>query len=107
MYSFLLSQAQHIEMQRRVRRPFARIKAIVDSPPKAKAKQTASYVAVETVSDAKAAILTVLVRLPSESTTGHPKPNRTGICFGSTFVRMNPPKKKRTKHNSHNAHVNT
>ena len=64
-------------MQRRVRRPFTHIKAIVDSPPKAKAKQTASYVAVETINDAKAAVLTVLVRLPKDSATGHPKPNRT------------------------------
>ena len=64
-------------MQKRVRRPFTHIKAIVDSPPKAKAKQTASYVAVETVNDAKAAVLTVLVRLPKNSATGHPKHNRT------------------------------
>ena len=89
-------------MQRRVRRPFARIKAIVDMPSKSRTKQIASYVAVETVSDSKAAILSVLIRLPSDKATGHPKPNRTGMCFGSTFVRMNPPKKKRTKHGSHN-----
>ena len=94
-------------MQKRVRRPFTRIKAIVDSPPKAKAKQIVSYVAVETINDAKAAVLTVLLCLPKDSATGHPKPNRTGICFGSTFVRMNPPKKKRTKHNNQNAHLNT
>ena len=94
-------------MQRRVRHPFTHIKAIVDLPPKAKAKQTASYVAVKTVNDAKAAVLTVLLRLPNNSATGHLKPNRTGICFGSTFVRMNPPKKKRTKHNNQNAHLNT
>lgn len=94
-------------MQRRVRRPFARIKAIVDTPLKSRAKQTASYVAVETVGDSKAAILSVLIRLPCDKAAGHPKPNRTGMCFGSTFVRMNPPKKKRTKHNSSNHNTNT
>uniref|UniRef100_A0A1X7VPN4 Laminin EGF-like domain-containing protein n=2 Tax=Amphimedon queenslandica TaxID=400682 RepID=A0A1X7VPN4_AMPQE len=102
-----LIRAQHIEMQRRVRRPFARIKAIVDTPLKSRAKQTASYVAVETVNDSKAAILSVLIRLPCDKATGHPKPNRTGMCFGSTFVRMNPPKKKRTKHSSSNHNTNT
>ena len=61
-------------MQKKVRHPFTHIKAIVDSPPKAKAKQTASYVAVETVNDSKAAILTLLLRLPKDSATGHLKP---------------------------------
>ena len=82
-------------MQKRVRRPFTHIKVIVDSSPKAKAKQTASYVAVETVNDAKAArVLTVLLQVPKDTATGHLKPNRTWICFGNTFVRMYPPKKK-------------
>lgn len=85
-------------MQRRVRRPFARIKAVVTKPHLA--TQNSSYVAVETMRDSKAAILTVLVRLPCDSKTSHPSPNRTGICFGSTIVRMNPPKKRKTKSKS-------
>lgn len=81
-------------MQRRVRRPFARIKTIVTTPT-TDTKQNASYVAVETMSDTRAAILTLLVRFPHDRATGYPKPNRTGVCFGSTLVRMNPPKKKK------------
>ena len=66
------SQAQEIEMQRRARRPFERIKII--------GRQQASYVAIETCNDRKAAVLTLLVRLP-----GNPKMG-TGLCFGSTLV---------------------
>lgn len=94
----IYTQAQHIEMQRRVRRPFARIKANVDKCLEPGSRQEASYVAVETCKDSKAAVLTLLVRLPGNSETGRPSSGRTGVCFGSTLVKMNTSKVKNRKH---------
>lgn len=76
-------------MQRRVRRPFARLKAVVEPKPDIHAKQNSSYVSVETCKDTKAAVLSLLIRLPADKTTGRPPVNRTGMGFGSTLVRMN------------------
>ena len=76
-------------MQRRVRRPFARLKAVVEPKPNIHAKQNSSYVSVETCKDSKAAILSLLIRLPADKSTGKPSVNRTGVGFGSTLVRMN------------------
>lgn len=76
-------------MQRRVRRPFARVKAMVEKTPDLHAKQSASYVSVETCRDNKAAVLSLLIRLPGDRQRGVPTVNRTGIGFGSTLVRMN------------------
>ena len=97
----LFLQAQHIEMQRRVRRPFARLKAVVEKSVAVNAKQSASYVSVEMCRDGRAAILTVLVRLPWDVATGHPSTNRTGVCFGSTLVKMNSKPKDSKKKDSH------
>ena len=80
-----------------MRRPFAKIKAVIEKKPNLKAKQNASYVAVETCKDTKAAVLTLLIRLPGDRETGHPSINRTGVCFGSTLVRMNQSKKQKKK----------
>ena len=52
---------------------------------------------METCRNERAAILTLLLRLPGDCITGHPKPNRTGICFASTFVKMNLSKKDKKK----------
>jgi Fanconi anemia group I protein len=96
-----LIRAQHIEMQRRVRRPFTRVKTLIEKRPLTRTKQNASYIAVETVRDTKAAILTLMIRFPFDRQTGHPRPNRTGICFGSTFVKMNSSKNKDKKSSLH------
>ena len=84
-------------MQRRVRRPFARIKTIVEKRLEPRIRQQASYVAVETCKDTKAAVLTLLVRLPGNRETGYPSSGRTGVCFGSTIVKMNASKIKNKK----------
>ena len=89
-------------MQRRVRRPFARIKTVIEKRLEPRGRQQASYVAVETCKDTKAAVLTLLVRLPGNHETGYPSPGRTGVCFGSTIVKMNSSKikNKKTKESS-------
>lgn len=100
-FCFVL-QAQQIEMQRRVRRPFARIKTVVEKTVAVDTKQSASYVSVEMCRDGRAAILTVLVRLPGDPASGHPTLNRTGVCFGSTLVKMNSkPKDSKKKKDGH------
>ena len=92
-------QAQYIELQRRVARPFARVKAVIqsvppptpDSPPP---PQHPTYVGVETCRDGKAAILSLFVRLPGDHKTGRPCPGRSGLAVGSTLVSVNPSSKK-------------
>ena len=92
-------QAQYIELQRRVARPFARVKAVIqpvppptpDSPPPS---QHPTYVGVETCRDGKAAILSLFVRLPGDHKTGRPCPGRSGLAVGSTLVNVNPSSKK-------------
>ena len=105
---FLL-QAQHVEMERRVRRPFARIKAVIEKHPDLKAKHSASYVSVETCRDNKAAVLSLLIRLPGNRENGTPTVNRTGIGFGSTLVKMNQSskskKEKKLRHRQHSTTV--
>ena len=90
-------QQQVIELQRRVSRGFARIKVILDKKPHYEVPQTPTYTGVESLKNNKAAILTVFVRLPGDSSTGRPTPGRTGLCFGSTLVRMNSSKSSRSK----------
>ena len=84
------------------RRPFARIKTVIEKRLEPRGRQQASYVAVETCKDTKAAVLTLLVRLPGNHETGYPSPGRTGVCFGSTIVKMNSSKikNKKTKESS-------
>lgn len=99
MYVFsLLSQAQYIELQRRVARPFARIKTIINSPPvptdAPSPPQHPSYVAVETCRSGKAAILSLFIRLPGDQKTGRPCPGRSGLAIGSTLVGVNSATKK-------------
>ncbi len=91
-------QAQYAEMRRRVARPFARIKTIINpvpvptdspSPP-----QHPSYVAVETCRSGKAAMLSLFIRLPGDHKTGRPCPGRSGLAIGSTLVGVNSATKK-------------
>ena len=90
----LLLQAQFIELQRRVSRPFAKVKLVIDQKVDVNAPQHPSYVGVETCRDSKGAILTLFVRQPGEGRRGRPPPGRTGLSFGSTLVRVNPSKLK-------------
>ncbi len=95
---FTPAQAQYAELQRRVARPFARIKTIIspvppptaDSPP----PQHPSYVAVETCRSGKAAVLSLFIRLPGDHKTGRPCPGRSGLAIGSTLVGVNSMSKK-------------
>ena len=57
--------------------------------------QNASYVGVETCRDNKAAILSLFIRLPGNQTTGRPTVGRSGLCVGSTVVKVNPSKKSK------------
>ena len=74
-----------------------RIRALAEARHDLSAKQNASYVAVETCRDTRAAVLTLLIRMPGDKATGRPSVNRTGLCFGSTLVKMNPQKKDKKK----------
>ena len=78
-------------------RPFARIKLYVEKfNPKTTdpvESQDASYIGVETLRDSKAAILSLFIRLPGDEDTGLPVLGRSGICVGSTLVKVNPSKK--------------
>lgn len=92
-------QQQYIELQRRVARPFARIRAVIepvqvptpDSPPP---PQHPSYVGVETCRSGKAAVLSLFVRLPGNHKTGKPCAGRSGLAVGSTLVNVNSSSKK-------------
>lgn len=90
----MLLQAQYIELQRRVSRPFAKVKLVIDQKVDVNAPQHPSYAGVETCRDNKAAILTLFVRQPGEGRRGRPPPGRTGLSFGSTLVKVNPSKLK-------------
>ena len=57
--------------------------------------QNASYIGVETCRDNKAAILSLFIRLPGNQTTGRPVVGRSGLCVGSTLVKVNPSKKSK------------
>ena len=78
-------------------RPFARIKLHVEKlNPKTTdpvKSQDASYVGVETLRDSKAAILSLFIHLPGDLDTGLPVLGRSGICVGSTLVKVNSSKK--------------
>lgn len=86
-------------------RPFARMKLQIDKLNTESGNeiqpQNASYVGVETCRDNKAAILSLFIRLPGNQATGRPVMGRSGLCVGSTLVRVNPSKKsKESKENS-------
>lgn len=77
-------------------RPFARIKLELNklnTVTDGGFQQLASYAGVETCRDNKAAILSLLVRLPGNQVTGQPVMSRPSLCVGSTLVRVNPQKK--------------
>eukprot|EP00731_Ephydatia_muelleri_P020317 Em0013g44a len=100
---------QYVELQRRVSRPFARVKLEIDKTSQLSAPQMASYAAVEILRDGRAGILTVFVKLPGNQSTNKPNPGRTGICLGSTLVKLNPSKReKRAKQQrTSHSHVTT
>ena len=56
--------------------------------------QSPSYISVETVKSSKTAVLSLFVRLPGDG-RGSAMPGRSGVCVGSTLVRVNPAKKKK------------
>lgn len=95
----LILQRQYIELQRRVARPFARMKLQIEKlyrdPDDEYQPQNASYIGVETCRDNKAAILSLFIRLPGNQTTGRPIVGRSGLCVGSTMVKVNPSKKSK------------
>lgn len=92
-----LVRQQYIELQRRVRRPFSRVKLVVNQRQEQDTPQFPSYAGVETCRDNRAAVLSLFVRLPGDNKTGRPVPGRTGICCGSTLVKVNPSKGKQKK----------
>lgn len=55
----------------------------------------ASYVGVETCKINKAAILSLFVRLPGNQGNGRPVVGRSGLCIGSTLVKVIPSKKSK------------
>ena len=95
----LILQQQYIELQRRVARPFARMKLQIEKLYKEQddenQPQNASYIGVETCRDNKAAILSLFIRLPGNQTTGRPVVGRSGLCVGSTMVKVNPSNKSK------------
>ena len=80
-------------------RPFARMKLQIGklstAPENELQAVKASYVGVETCKINKAAILTLFVRLPGNPTNGWPVVGRSGLCIGSTLVKVNPSKKSK------------
>lgn len=80
-------------------RPFARMKLQIEKlykdPDDEYQPQNASYIGVETCRDNKAAILSLFVRLPGNQITGRPVVGRSGLCVGSTMVKVNPSKKSK------------
>ena len=100
---------QYADFQRRVSRPFARVKLEIDKSSHPSAPQMASYAAVEILRDGRAGILTVFVKLPGNQSTSKPNPGRTGICLASTLVKLNPSKreKKAKQQRTQNGHVTT
>ena len=95
----VILQQQYIELQRRVARPFARMKLQIEKlysdPDDEYHPQNASYIGVETCKDNKAAILSLFIRLPGNQTTGRPVVGRSGLCVGSTMVKVNPSRKSK------------
>ena len=80
-----------------MRRPFARVKLVFNKSQEQDTPQFPSYAGVETCRDNRAAVLSLFVRLPGDNKTGRPVPGRTGICFGSTLVKVNPSKQSKSK----------
>ena len=80
-----------------MRRPFSRVKLVVNQRQEQDTPQFPSYAGVETCRDNRAAVLSLFVRLPGDNKTGRPVPGRTGICCGSTLVKVNPSKGKQKK----------
>ena len=78
-------------------RPFAKLKLVISKTREQDIPQLPSYAAVETCKDNRGAVLSLCVRLPGDSKTGKPAPGRTGICFGSTLVKVNPSKRSKDK----------
>ena len=80
-------------------RPFARMKfniaKLSTAPENELQAVNPSYVGVETCKINKAAILSLFVRLPGNPTTGQPVVGRSGLCIGSTLVKVNPTKKSK------------
>ena len=78
-------------------RPFARMKLQIGKLSTAPENEfqavNASYVGVETCKINKAAILSLFVRLPGNPTNGRPVVGRSGLCIGSTLVKVSPSKK--------------
>ena len=84
-------------------RPFARVKLVLDKKPppaaldsatgEGRVQQNASYVAMETMKDHKASVLSLVVRLPGDRVTGRPAPGDTAFCFGSTLVKVSASKR--------------
>ena len=109
IYILFLFQQQYADFQRRVSRPFARVKLEIDKSSHPSAPQMASYAAVEILRDGRAGILTVFVKLPGNQSTSKPNPGRTGICLASTLVKLNPSKreKKAKQQRTQNGHVTT
>ena len=86
-------------------RPFAKLKLVMDRP--SVGEQHPSYVAVETCRDEKTAVLSLFVRLPGDRETGRPMCGRTGICTGSTLVRVNKKSKGKGKGKAQRRHNGT
>lgn len=82
-------------------RPFAKIKLQVENTPLSSSPlptdQNPSYVGVEACRDDKAAVLSLLVRLPGDHKSGRPPHGRSGLCLGSTLVYVNSSKKPKQK----------
>ena len=79
-------------------RPFSRIKLVVRQRFLGQKKplvQNASYVSAQTCKSGKAGVLTTFIQLPGETSNGRPAPGRTGLCLGSTLVKVS----KRITHN--------
>lgn len=87
---FSHSQQQYRDLRRRVARPFSRIKLIVQRrlPGEKLPVQNASYLSAQTCKSGKAGILTTFIQLPGESSSGRPSPGRTGLCLGTTLVKV-------------------
>ena len=59
--------------------------------------QNPSYLGVEACRDDKAAVLSLLVKMPGDHKTGRASLGRTGLCLGSSLVYINSSKKPKQK----------
>lgn len=100
-------RAHYRELRQRISRPFTKMNVLVSSKPNM-GKQRASCIGVEPCGNGKAAVLSLLVQLPGESTsTNRPRHGQSGLCIGSALVKSSRTASEIKQRTHNSTHRNT